>query len=689
MACLIRTFRRATNRVHDLRQDEDSERQKNVVNGDVDDKTTVNMADVEQRSADDKKKKKKTKEAPTSSMATLSLFRDLECAEVSRTAANTAHPEVSNLVKDTLRDKSNALQMVKLLIVMTIPLLALITLSTINLTQIFNDFSKIQRSAVSVTQFFRIDALVTALQVERGTSASFLNVNGTSEKLYNRLHKLYNVTNEKLGQFDDWPQGFYHDDKLVATRAEFIEILIGLRTRVKNLQLGFAKEIKLYTDLNKEFMNLAASPGQISDSLWSLVVSASAMLRSSDAIGIQRALGAVFYTQCSFTPEIYSWFTKLEGEISAEQDTAFMYEPPSQQQWDDILDPELYRQIQILKSEIYSADYRKICEQIPNDAKVTNSILWFDNMTTYIVQWKYLRTDLLDKIQTSLDDELKRGTRDAVLYSVLISIIFIMFTATLILSVQYARNMKQLTGRIASFANQMTMKSMELNLEKKRTELLLYQMLPKSVADQLLAKKEVHPQYFDSVAIYFSDIVGFTAISSRSTPMQVVNMLNTIYSTFDASIDIYDVYKVETIGDAYMVVSGLPIPNTDHTKEISLMALEIRKAVSLLKIPHMPEEVLKLRIGIHTGSCVAGVVGLKMPRYCLFGDTVNTASRMESTGEAGKIHISHEARTHLDDFGGFRIEDRGNVEIKGKGLMHTYWLLGYTEGPGIGVMFKD
>ncbi|XP_064782113.1 atrial natriuretic peptide receptor 1 isoform X2 [Oncorhynchus masou masou] len=232
---------------------------------------------------------------------------------------------------------------------------------------------------------------------------------------------------------------------------------------------------------------------------------------------------------------------------------------------------------------------------------------------------------------------------------------------------QYATNLEEVVSE----------RTAQLLEEKRRAEGLLTQMLPRSVAVQLIAGKTVRAETYDSVTIYFSDIEGFTSMSASLTPMQVVNVLNDLYTYFDNIIDHHDVYKVETIGDAYMVVSGLPIRNgDDHAKEIARMSLAVVRGMRQYNSPHVPQQQLKVRIGLHSGPCVAGVVGLKMPRFCLFGDTVNTASRMESHGSPLKIHVSSSTKALLDTFRTFRCELRGDIHMKGKGLVRTFWLLG-------------
>ncbi|KAL6463331.1 hypothetical protein MHYP_G00277220 [Metynnis hypsauchen] len=218
----------------------------------------------------------------------------------------------------------------------------------------------------------------------------------------------------------------------------------------------------------------------------------------------------------------------------------------------------------------------------------------------------------------------------------------------------------------------------ELEVERQKTDALVAQMLPKSVALALKTGKPVVPEHFSEATLYFSDIVGFTTISALSDPIEVVDLLNDLYTLFDSIIGMHDVYKVETIGDAYMVASGVPSRNGNrHAAEMANMSLDILSCIGTFKMRHMPTVKVRIRIGLHSGPVVAGVVGLTMPRYCLFGDTVNTASRMESTGLSYRIHVNISTVQILRDLKlGYKIDSRGKTELKGKGVEETFWLVG-------------
>ncbi|KAM6894721.1 retinal guanylyl cyclase 1-like [Lycodopsis pacificus] len=215
----------------------------------------------------------------------------------------------------------------------------------------------------------------------------------------------------------------------------------------------------------------------------------------------------------------------------------------------------------------------------------------------------------------------------------------------------------------------------ELEVERNKTDKLIGQLLPKSVAQALKKGKQVQPEHYSDCTLYFSDIVGFTTISALSEPIEVVDLLNDLYTMFDAIIATHDVYKVETIGDAYMVASGVPNRNGNrHAGEVANMSLDILHSIGAFKIKHMPEIKVKIRIGLHSGALVAGVVGHTMPRYCLFGDTVTTASHMEASGLPYRIHISLSTVKVLTSLKvGYHIDTR---KAQVKGTVDTYWLMG-------------
>ncbi|WP_233258712.1 adenylate/guanylate cyclase domain-containing protein [[Phormidium] sp. ETS-05] len=245
---------------------------------------------------------------------------------------------------------------------------------------------------------------------------------------------------------------------------------------------------------------------------------------------------------------------------------------------------------------------------------------------------------------------------------------------------QMTAQIKFSQAELAEYSRSLEMKvrdrTLELQQEKEKSEELLLNILPQKIAERLKRDQSAIADYFDEVTILFADIVGFTPLSSRISPIDLVNLLNRIFSNFDHLAERYRLEKIKTIGDAYMVVGGLPKHRQDHAEAVANMALEMQAAINQLQAEL--GESLQIRIGINTGPVVAGVIGIKKFIYDLWGDTVNVASRMESSGLPGKIQVTVDTYKILHDQ--YLFEPRGLIEVKGKGEMMTYWLLSRQPG---------
>ncbi len=212
----------------------------------------------------------------------------------------------------------------------------------------------------------------------------------------------------------------------------------------------------------------------------------------------------------------------------------------------------------------------------------------------------------------------------------------------------------------------------ELKLMHQKAESLLLNILPRSIADRLKEDERNLVEHFPAATIFFCDLVGFTPLSAKAEPAEVVGFLNRVFTVMDGLVEKHGLEKIKTIGDAYMVGGGVPDPREDHAQAVANFSLELLEVIPELQANEsLP---LSLRIGIHSGPVVAGVIGEKKFAYDLWGDTVNTTSRMESNGEPNHIHISKATHDLLGD--GYLYEARGEIEIKGKGVMETFFLTG-------------
>jgi class 3 adenylate cyclase len=254
---------------------------------------------------------------------------------------------------------------------------------------------------------------------------------------------------------------------------------------------------------------------------------------------------------------------------------------------------------------------------------------------------------------------LKRDSWAGAFFEVLSAVAYVVLILTIAFVLERSKRQQYLANR-------------ELAVERQRSDDLLNNILPEPIAQRLRDNPSAIAETFDETTVLFSDIVGFTPFSESLEPSEILELLDTLFGKFDDLCADRGIEKIKTIGDAYMAVAGLPQPDPDHAASIVELALDMQRAATAIA-PLWPTELM-LRIGISSGPVVAGVIGHRKFAYDLWGDTVNTASRMESQGRPNRIHVSSSTYDLLRDR--YAFGEPQQMEIKGKGLMTTYYLLG-------------
>ncbi|NJL98084.1 MAG: adenylate/guanylate cyclase domain-containing protein [Synechococcaceae cyanobacterium SM2_3_2] len=249
------------------------------------------------------------------------------------------------------------------------------------------------------------------------------------------------------------------------------------------------------------------------------------------------------------------------------------------------------------------------------------------------------------------------------------------FSATVLAKSSFLLTAISLIGMYASYAQEKSarkdfLQSQQILMEHQRAEDLLLNILPKAIAERLKQSPERIAESYLEATILFADIVNFTQLAEGLSPHDLVELLNSIFSDFDRLVDQLGLEKIKTIGDAYMVVGGIPVVRMDHAQAVADLALAMQQVIERYRLQGYPQ--MDIRIGINSGPVIAGVIGLKKFIYDLWGDTVNVASRMESQGQPGTIQISQSTFDILQS--DYRCSLRGNIAIKGKGDMTTYFL---------------
>ncbi|XP_046389564.1 uncharacterized protein LOC124158484 [Ischnura elegans] len=586
--------------------------------------------------------------------------------------------------------RGRRLQLLQMLALPFVPVAALIVQNALTLHGIVIDRREVSDVDKQVTFATDLGKLVTQMQQERSEVAFFIFTNGSTQR--SNLSQRFSVTDEALANMTSWPENLTADKNLTfLTKEDFQSQLIEFRQKISSEESSIAEVLQWYNSVNAATLDHMTNHIKEADNsgVWRYLIAFKNLLRSIENGGISMVYGINFFGRGKLQRANYIQYVKHDALSADLLNGALNFVPSLQTAYQKlkVSMKENFTEVENRRQEILSNKERE-----PN---VSDAISYFDSMVSYVNELRELQVSLRKRIRDYVNDILRKANNEEAIGVAILALVLVVSPIIIIL-------VRNAVATIQMYAASLVAKASELREEKQKSDSLLFQMLPPSVAQQLKQTRQVPAEFYESVTVYFSDIVGFTEIAAESTPLEVVTFLNSIYKLFDARIERYDVYKVETIGDSYMVASGLPVKNgvsweagNQHVSEVATMALDLLAGSTALRVPHRRAAVveksdsedgggskLQIRSGIHTGPVVAGIVGSKMPRYCLFGDTVNTASRMETTGEPLRIHITMEMKESLDSVGGFTTEHRGLVDVKGKGLMETYWLTGKIGGIG-------
>ncbi|XP_012937760.1 uncharacterized protein LOC101864616 [Aplysia californica] len=503
----------------------------------------------------------------------------------------------STLSGNPITSSGKRKQLVKMTSIVMIPVVVLTGLTANTFFTTFTNYINSSQIRDILLYSVELGKVIHFLQEERDMSALYLSDLGRSRSKSLLLQR-YPETDRALEKLPFWTSGPTLTRAEFQSKDKFLSYLNRHRYELDTLNQTVTQELEMYTSLIRVFITwlYSAITEAQSGFIWRSLVAYQEVIIAKEYMGLERALGTIFYMEGRFpSQDIYLWFSESQ-DVANE---TFL----SARRYSDLV-AALYNK-NIEGNEMLLVVLGRMRAEIRrNDRGGIGSFktaeFWFNNMTRYMDLLLETQRELAVEITQVLDERQESNLQKMVAISVVFVCVFIL--CPVIIYAVYS-----LTNEIQKYSITLADRTKALNKEKKRTDTLLYQMLPKSVADQLKRNEVVTAENFTESTIFFSDIQGFTQISARSSPIQ----------------------------------PGVPKKNGKrHAAEIGTMALDLLDCIRRLEIPHLPGTKFKLRIGCHSGPVVTGVVGSKMPRYCLFGETVSIAAKMESLGK----HNSYEGQ---------------------------------------------
>ena len=481
---------------------------------------------------------------------------------------------------DPISVRGKAFQLIRAISLIFIPLVGMAIYATIMFSSSVTSVSEMNDVKKQIVHAQEIGDLIHALQLERAKVVFAIQM-----KTMFLLKTSFDETDEKSKMLRHWPYCDYKSN---------VDLLMHFdehRDEMLNTSGSTFTEIAFYGRLNKYFITcLIESTNQISiGHLWRHFVAYKMLLRAKENIGIVLSYGIVYYVNGNLSEENYNILQRNDA-LAFDHIETFQQYSDSQPSGNTSTSRTVLEDV-----EVFRQGYQTNTFSNPSANKGSE---FYSVMLKYLEILVEAKSEVMEHILIQNQQRTDQSVSALIIAS--ISFVFVIIMAPVLFCLTY-----RMTTSIQNYAMEASMKSRQLRLEKQRADDLLYQMMPRSVAQQLKLNKTVNAEYYENVTVYFSDIVGFTTLCASCSPLEVVAFLNKLYHFFDDCLDLYDVYKVETIGDAYMVVSGLPQRNgITHVSEVAVMAVELLLGVRDFQIPHLPDRCLQLRIGIHTGEVI-------------------------------------------------------------------------------------
>ncbi len=408
--------------------------------------------------------------------------------------------------------------------IIMIPVLALISITATTLSKTIHTSTLASDANAAIQNAFLVSKLVGRLQIERGLTAMYLSSNKTNSLAFKKLTAARLKTDDHVKMLNDWLDlTLRSTNTTLKSTGELGDYIMRHRFQVAVHPMSFEENINFYTELNIEFLDVSAKSIHV-ESQDRYLVAFDSLLRAGDAAGIQRALGSSYWAPCRFSPSNFRWFQDLNAHVQTFLQQLFQYHTPSRTNYIDglkLLDP-LENTLLTVSNNMLTHSYSDKCMLFIIDNRYQRAVWWFDNMTKYINHLAKVRNELVDDLNEGVNDMLTSAKQEYIIAIVIMIVVSITSVFTV-----YVIN--RLTNKIEKYGKEVSMKTTQLEDEKKRTDSLLYQMLPQSVAEQLKRNATVAAEYYDMVTIYFSDIVGFTNLSAKISPHQVIDFLNDLY----------------------------------------------------------------------------------------------------------------------------------------------------------------